>query len=405
MERRLTRARNKVTDARIPFRVPPDDLLAERLAGVLRVVYLVFNEGHAATRAEPAGGGDPARAPARAADARRGRGARAARAAAADRRAVARRGWSGGELVSLADQDRSLWDARARSPRAPRCSSARCGCRGRASTRSRPRSPRCTRTRRRSRPPTGRRSPALYAELARHDRVAGRGGQPRGGDRVRRRARARAWPSRCRDDRPARPLPAAARRPRGPAAPRRRGVAERGPRTTRAIQLTDNDAEQAALGARRRGLAPAPVNSRGSFVITPVDAHAPRAGGSARRRRPSRRRARRRRSRTASTSARRDEALVRHDGVAAARRDVAGRRRRAGGGACRASAASAGARTATTACSRAATRGTDQPSRSRGSSARTVTQAAHVLRGDERALDQPVLAQRRRRRAPRSRGA
>ena len=52
MERRLTRARNKVSDARIPFRVPSDDLLPERLAGVLRVVYLVFNEGHAATRAE-----------------------------------------------------------------------------------------------------------------------------------------------------------------------------------------------------------------------------------------------------------------------------------------------------------------------------------------------------------------
>ncbi|MDA0163430.1 RNA polymerase subunit sigma-24 [Solirubrobacter ginsenosidimutans] len=52
MERRLTRARDKVTDARIPFRVPADDVLPERLAGVLRVVYLVFNEGHAATRAE-----------------------------------------------------------------------------------------------------------------------------------------------------------------------------------------------------------------------------------------------------------------------------------------------------------------------------------------------------------------
>jgi RNA polymerase sigma-70 factor, ECF subfamily len=49
MERRLVRARRKVADARIPFRVPPDDVLPERLAGVLRVVYLVFNEGHVAT--------------------------------------------------------------------------------------------------------------------------------------------------------------------------------------------------------------------------------------------------------------------------------------------------------------------------------------------------------------------
>ena len=50
MERRLVRARRKVTDARIPFRVPPDELLAERLAGVLRVVYLLYTEGHVATR-------------------------------------------------------------------------------------------------------------------------------------------------------------------------------------------------------------------------------------------------------------------------------------------------------------------------------------------------------------------
>jgi RNA polymerase sigma-70 factor (ECF subfamily) len=42
MERRLTRARRKVTNARIPFRVPPDERLAERLAGVLRVVYLLY---------------------------------------------------------------------------------------------------------------------------------------------------------------------------------------------------------------------------------------------------------------------------------------------------------------------------------------------------------------------------
>ena len=52
MERRLTRARRKVTDAAIPFRVPPDEVLPARLAGVLRVIYLVYSEGHTATRGE-----------------------------------------------------------------------------------------------------------------------------------------------------------------------------------------------------------------------------------------------------------------------------------------------------------------------------------------------------------------
>jgi RNA polymerase sigma-70 factor (ECF subfamily) len=58
MERRLVRARRKISDAVIPFRVPPDELLADRLAGVLRVVYLVYTEGHVATRGEAPVRGD-----------------------------------------------------------------------------------------------------------------------------------------------------------------------------------------------------------------------------------------------------------------------------------------------------------------------------------------------------------
>ena len=49
---RLVRAQRKIRDARIPFAVPSRELLPERLATVLGVVYLVFNEGYASTEAD-----------------------------------------------------------------------------------------------------------------------------------------------------------------------------------------------------------------------------------------------------------------------------------------------------------------------------------------------------------------
>jgi RNA polymerase sigma-70 factor (ECF subfamily) len=118
MAQRLVRAKGKIRDARIPYRVPDGSDLPGRLHTVLAVVYLIFNEGYAASS-----GGQLVRDDLCAEAIRLGRlladlmpgepevmGLLALMLLAQARRDA--RTTSGGDLVPLGEQDRSRWDAR-----------------------------------------------------------------------------------------------------------------------------------------------------------------------------------------------------------------------------------------------------------------------------------------------------
>jgi RNA polymerase sigma-70 factor (ECF subfamily) len=116
MGRRITRAKVKIREARIPYRVPSAEDLPARVSGVLAVLFLVFNEGYLAT------GPDPVRHDLTAEAIRLARLIRAllpddgevagllALMLLTEARRTARVSASG-ELVSLSDQDRGTWDA------------------------------------------------------------------------------------------------------------------------------------------------------------------------------------------------------------------------------------------------------------------------------------------------------
>jgi RNA polymerase sigma-70 factor, ECF subfamily len=109
MAQRLVRAKRKIKAAGIPFRVPPDHLLAGRLDAVLAVVYLIFNEGYSGHDDLVSEALQLGRALADLMPDQPEVHGLLAMMLLLDARREAR--FRGGDLVLLAEQDHSLWDA------------------------------------------------------------------------------------------------------------------------------------------------------------------------------------------------------------------------------------------------------------------------------------------------------
>ncbi len=118
MAQRLVRAKSKIRTAGIPFRVPADAILPDRLSTALRVIYLIFNEGYASSRGAALVRGDLCGEAIRLAkllcvlmpDEPEALGLLALMLLQDSRRDA--RLTVDGDLVLLADQDRGLWDLR-----------------------------------------------------------------------------------------------------------------------------------------------------------------------------------------------------------------------------------------------------------------------------------------------------